>query len=147
MKLAPILQFANLFIALSKVEIKVKGLVLEMGLNENQAHPAKESPRSGFLEFPVYFAGSFGEQRTDRIFKLLPHKGITSGTTRNRETAISELRAIGESDAFIMQSIFSEQPVRKNMFVVERSILWPYSTNETTVAPDDVGHESIKAEE
>ena len=33
------------------------------------------------------------------------------------------------------------------MLVVERSILWSYSTDEATVAPDDVGHESIKAEE
>jgi hypothetical protein len=123
-----------------------KGLVLQMSLDENQAHPAKESPRSVFLDFPVYLAGSVGEKCTDRIFKLLPHKGVTSGATRNREPAIPEFCAVRESDVLIMQLIFSEQPVRKNMFVVERRILWPYSTNEATVAPDDVGHESIKAE-
>src|SRR5436190_19655061 len=106
MELAPVMQFADLFVTLSTVEIKIKRLIFQMGLNENQAHPAKEPPRSIFLEFSNNFVGSIGEQRTDWFFKLLTHKGVTLGTTGNREAAVAELCAVWESDALIMQAIF-----------------------------------------
>jgi len=138
MKLTPIMQFTDLFAALPSVEVKVKGLILQVGLNKDQAHPAKESPSSVLLELLVYGRGPFSEQRTHRIFKLLPHKGIASGTAGNCKAAITECCAVWEGDGFIVQSIFPEQPIRKNMLIVEGGRLGTYTTNEATVALDDI---------
>ena len=143
----PTVQFTNRRISFAAIAMELEILISEMSLKEDQSHPAEKAVRSFLLQFVRQRLLPICEHFTQRLFKPASHRTIALRAARDCVLSVPESSAVGKHNRLVMQAKPLENPVGKDMFVIEGDRACGRSTNEATIPLGNVRNKPANTEE